>query len=673
MRHLSIRTSFLIFILMWLSFSAGAQTRPQNETTIDLPSNPEFIEPDYERGQAYISLPDSNALLVVSLETLLEVETIEFTGQPTGLDISDDGNVLYVGLNGKGAVAVVELDNQFEYSEINIFETDSEDLVIGDLLEVGGERLFVATREDSESKLRQIDLLDPDQAVTKVGLNTNTNRIESINSKARLRANSGQSILFVQEPNGFFKLDLTQPLLPIISDGYVDPSGFPRAQYTNVGKDFDISIDGELIVTDFGQVIRTSDLKPIAELDAIKGGQSFHSALSLDGEEIFLVDSDTVRVIDTNGRYVVADFNAPCAAAFNTNRTIDIDYVIEADDKTGWYLALSVFSGIRDTYFKLCYIEKTAAFYEGFPAAGQLFDPRTHFPLNGGMKLPYSEDGSENISFISTVANANTQIRGRAARLISNSLGTAEFYSSTINGVFLHRGGDVSTGTLDYIPPIPVTTGAGAVLSEVNYEGKLKSSFGDLELEVFVRQADFEVLELPSGEKIESFKFLQSQVFRENSNFVARVTNHIWLAEDIGFVKVATNIGSFNPENRGFAELISFTDDDADNIADLIDNCPNPNTNQFDLDSDGLGDVCDPDDDGDGMPDIYEVVNGLNPRNSSDRNGDLDGDGFTNIEEFEFGSDPQVFDLDENENGIPDLVDRRARTVVPILELLLGD
>lgn len=40
------------------------------------------------------------------------------------------------------------------------------------------------------------------------------------------------------------------------------------------------------------------------------------------------------------------------------------------------------------------------------------------------------------------------------------------------------------------------------------------------------------------------------------------------------------------------------------------------------------------DGDQDGMADAFENANGLNPSNPADRNGDLDGDGFTNLEEY---------------------------------------
>jgi len=81
-----------------------------------------------------------------------------------------------------------------------------------------------------------------------------------------------------------------------------------------------------------------------------------------------------------------------------------------------------------------------------------------------------------------------------------------------------------------------------------------------------------------------------------------------------------------------------------------LDNCLNvENTDQLDLDSDGLDNVCDSD--ADGMPNDCEIANGLNPLNSFDQLAGPDGGGFTNLEEFLFGSGPNVFDGDMNNNG----------------------
>ena len=46
------------------------------------------------------------------------------------------------------------------------------------------------------------------------------------------------------------------------------------------------------------------------------------------------------------------------------------------------------------------------------------------------------------------------------------------------------------------------------------------------------------------------------------------------------------------------------------------------------------------DSDNDGMPDTYEIDNGLDPFDGSDAAGDNDEDGYSNLEEFEKGTDP---------------------------------
>ena len=50
-----------------------------------------------------------------------------------------------------------------------------------------------------------------------------------------------------------------------------------------------------------------------------------------------------------------------------------------------------------------------------------------------------------------------------------------------------------------------------------------------------------------------------------------------------------------------------------------------------------------PDQDGDGLPDAWEIANGLNPA-VSNANADPDGDGLTNLDEFNGGWNPQLAD-----------------------------
>lgn len=90
---------------------------------------------------------------------------------------------------------------------------------------------------------------------------------------------------------------------------------------------------------------------------------------------------------------------------------------------------------------------------------------------------------------------------------------------------------------------------------------------------------------------------------------------------------------------------LALLDVDADTIPNSQDNCPDDaNTTQDDFDSDGLGDVCDPDDDNDGLSDVDEAQFGTNPF-LVDTDGDTLGDGDeVNIH----GSDPTLMDTDSD-------------------------
>ena len=74
-----------------------------------------------------------------------------------------------------------------------------------------------------------------------------------------------------------------------------------------------------------------------------------------------------------------------------------------------------------------------------------------------------------------------------------------------------------------------------------------------------------------------------------------------------------------------------------------------------DFDGDGIPDIVDDDDDNDGMPDAWEIANGLNPLDRSDAQFDSDVDGLINLQEYLKGTNPQKADSDDD--GLSDYLE----------------
>ncbi|MBT7701860.1 MAG: DUF2341 domain-containing protein, partial [Verrucomicrobia bacterium] len=85
------------------------------------------------------------------------------------------------------------------------------------------------------------------------------------------------------------------------------------------------------------------------------------------------------------------------------------------------------------------------------------------------------------------------------------------------------------------------------------------------------------------------------------------------------------------------------------------------NTEEHDLGTNPL----DGDTDGDGLPDGWELANGLDPL-TANADDDPDGDGLTNAEEYQYGFDPNDGIRDNDQDGLPDVEELHLFGTSPI-------
>lgn len=138
------------------------------------------------------------------------------------------------------------------------------------------------------------------------------------------------------------------------------------------------------------------------------------------------------------------------------------------------------------------------------------------------------------------------------------------------------------------------------------------------------------------------------------------VTNGNWLANwiDAGSFVGGISVVRLSPDD--WSPMDDFTDTDGDGLPDVWESANGLNPLVADTDGDGIADSED-DDDLDSISNLTEYLAGTDPKNPMsngtdfDRDVDSDGDGLSNLDEQRYGSDPGRTDTDDD--GIADGVE----------------
>jgi hypothetical protein len=269
---------------------------PPVDIQLQLPADGHEIAFDEARDRYYVSVPDSNAILVVSASNHQVVTTIPIAPRPRGMDISHDGSTLYVAMQQGSGIALIDLDT-LQLTETLNLGTLLDHPNAWDVCEAKPGWVFVSANPGS-SGFAYIVLVRRDQAnaATRVA----SNRI--IRAGPKFHKDPTGQFLYVGEgfsPNSLYKLDLSQPTAPIVAeDNHGTLSGTQEAT---------VNAAGTRIFLRSGQIVDTTDLTPVGLI-----GSGF-SRLNASGNTAYVMTSNQLlEVYDTKTQLPTSSVVMPC-------------------------------------------------------------------------------------------------------------------------------------------------------------------------------------------------------------------------------------------------------------------------------------------------------------------------------------------------------------------------
>ncbi len=423
---------------------------------------------------------------------------------------------------------------------------------------------------------------------------------------------------------------------------------------------------------------------PVAQvsIDVIRTGQTAGALLAYDSSGTLL--ESTVNSPGAPGTFSTAAINRP---------TADIAFIL-----AGGYPSVS------SPPFNVVALDNLRYSYD--PSLPTPFVTGEYFPLRTGDHWEYQVDGNASLISVVDVLAGTFTVNGiptKALQIQDPDGTTTNYFTNDSNGIRFHRqtaDGDEVT----FSPPIRMANAEAFIGDEISTNGiatLFLAGQGTFQLDFTAtsRILAYEPVAVPAGQfqtvKVELTFNLTGSVFGMPVDETEVDT--YWLARYIGPVKATVFFEGATTTN----ELISaFVDHDSDGLSATVDNCPVINNPaQTNSDGDGQGDACDEDDDNDGvpddfddfpldpgettdtdgdgignnadldddndlLPDEFEIANGLDPLNAADAAEDQDADGFSNIAEYQAGTN--INDPRSNPAA-------NAAAVGVILKLILDD
>ncbi len=238
--HKFLVSMCLLITLFILPFQASAQ-----DIQVELGGIGFDMEIDQNRNQFYVSVPALNEIVVISMSNYQVTERVVIGSRPHGIDLSHDGNTLFVALNQAGAVAFLDL-NTMQIEEVLVGNELGSSLAY-DVVAGKPNRVYVSANPSSGG-LSWIVMINRDQ-------NNHVSRVASnriIRADPVFAESPDQQFLYIGagfSPNSLYKLDITVEEAPIIlEDNHGSVSGTDHLA---------VSPDGTRIYLRSGQVLRT--------------------------------------------------------------------------------------------------------------------------------------------------------------------------------------------------------------------------------------------------------------------------------------------------------------------------------------------------------------------------------------------------------------------------------